>query len=56
MYLRALKWINQCAISQRRGIKPGIPPNNTWQPNLVRYFEPLPLDSDGRCQQPAAKD
>jgi hypothetical protein len=49
MYPRALKWINQCIVCQRKGFRPDMP-RDEW-PNLVRYFDPLHLGPDGRCDQ-----
>lgn len=52
MYPRALKWINQCIVCQRKGYKPEMP-KDEW-PNLARYFTPLALGDDGVCAQCAS--
>jgi len=49
MYPRALKWINQCVMCQRKGFKPEMP-KDEW-PNVARYFRPLALNAEGRCEQ-----
>jgi hypothetical protein len=55
MYPRlARRWMNQCVVCQRKGYKPGMPDQigiGVAANNLRRFFDPLNLSEDGRCDQ-----
>jgi hypothetical protein len=52
MYPRALKWIDQCVVCQRKGYKPEMP-RHEW-PNLARYYQPLAVGPVALCADCAA--
>jgi len=50
------RWINTCVVCARTGYKPELPDQiRPWPTeashNLRKYFEPLPIDEFGRCEE-----
>jgi hypothetical protein len=51
------RWINLCAACGRKGYKPEMPErigmnkDGFGADTIRRFFEPLELDAEGRCEQ-----
>lgn len=49
------KWINECEKCHFRGYDPNIPdqitPGGLGTYFIKKYFQPLPLDKNGLCEQ-----